>query len=131
MLHKLEDNHGVEAKVTQAGNRPQRNQYSITAAGKGKFDEWLTLPVRKGRDFRIAFLLKMYFVLKLGGNTAESLIQNQKNACEGWIEELNTAVKNSEGQNFNRIVENFRLTQINGYIQWLDWCQKNLKTIKN
>jgi DNA-binding PadR family transcriptional regulator len=134
MLHKLENNQWVKSTVTQEGNRPQRTQYQITALGRTVFNEWLYNPVRKGRDFRIVFLLKMYFVLKDGEENAQRLIAVQQDACRKWLEEFQqgVAIQESTAQtpDFNQIVINFRITQIKGYLEWLDWCKKHIKKEK-
>ncbi len=130
MLHRLEEENWVKCTVKQAGNRPQRNQYSITTSGKTKFDEWQTQPVRKGRDFRIVFLLKMYFALQYGEKKSQTLISNQKSACEKWVSELKNVEMKKEPTSFHEIVVNFRLTQIKGYLDWLDWCRESLATRK-
>lgn len=128
MLHRLENNQWVISNVTQAGNRPQRNQYSITDMGRKVFDEWLASPVQKGRDFRIIFLLKMYFALERGENNALQLIAVQRDACRNWVDDFTQKERVGEGQpDFNQIVLNFRITQINGYLHWLDWCREHIQ----
>jgi PadR family transcriptional regulator AphA len=125
MLHRLEENQWVDFTVTQQGNRPQRNLYSITQAGKQKFDNWQVQPVQKGREFRIAFLLKMYFALQRGKENTDLLIAHQKKACESWLTDLEISPRENPQPDFYRIVHNFRQTQIRGYIHWLEWCSKN------
>jgi DNA-binding PadR family transcriptional regulator len=128
MLHKLENSQWVDTTVTQEGNRPQRTQYRITPQGKRIFNEWLGSPVKKGRDFRIIFLLKMYFALKRGENKADQLIAVQKEACNSWLEEFKQSKRVPVGEpvDFKQIVTNFRVTQINGYLDWLAWCEKHI-----
>jgi len=124
MLHRLEDNQWVESTLTQAGNRPQRNQYSITTEGKRVFDDWLQQPVQKGRDFRIIFLLKMYYAIERGQENIHLLIKKQREVCQEWIKDFSKKEKECESdQDFNQIVLHFRITQINGYLNWLEWCQ--------
>jgi PadR family transcriptional regulator, regulatory protein AphA len=130
MLHRLEEENWVECTVTQAGNRPQRNQFNITASGKARFDDWQTQPVQKGRDFRIVFLLKMYFAMQRGGKRVNSLIKNQKITCENWLKDFNANQKTDDAAEFRQIVVNFRLTQIKGYQEWLDWCKVHIGTKK-
>ncbi|MDK2982472.1 MAG: hypothetical protein PWQ55_2819 [Chloroflexota bacterium] len=127
MLHRLEDNEWVGSTTTQEGNRPQRTQYHITAQGKKVFTQWLESPVKKGRDFRIIFLLKMYFALEHGPQRVAQLIDTQENACRQWLEEFQTSEPESQPPDFRQIVLNFRVTQIHGYLAWLDWCRKHLQ----
>ena len=129
MLHKLENNQWVVTNVTQEGNRPQRTQYHITPQGQTVFEQWLDSPVRKGRDFRIIFLLKMYFALKGGEGRVGQLIALQKETCQQWLVDFEKQEGKSSKQppDFEQIVLNFRITQINGYLAWLDWCQDHIK----
>ena len=127
MLHRLEKNEWIEPEPAQEGNRPQRTQYTITASGKEVFDAWVREPIRHGRDFRILFLLKLYFALEKSDNLAQQLLFDQTSVCESWLQ---TYQKNetdlSSSHDFNAIVNNFRLSQINGHIEWLNWCKKTI-----
>jgi len=129
MLHKLENNQWVISTISQEGNRPQRTQYHITKQGREVFNQWLDAPVKKGREFRIIFLLKMYFALKRGEENASHLIDLQQNACREWLKEFHSSEEKLAGQpaDFNQIVLNFRVTQINGYLEWLEWCKNHIK----
>jgi DNA-binding PadR family transcriptional regulator len=127
MLHKLEENGLVGSEITQEGNRPLRNQYNITEKGKKTFDEWIITPVKRGRDFRIAFLLKLFFAIRKGRTNADRLIVDQLNECEGWMKEFKQEEEEIDASGeFNRIVLNFRKSQIKGYMHWLEWCQVNI-----
>ena len=78
MLHRLENNEWVETETAQEGNRPQRTLYKITEDGQEAFDEWLVSPVQRGRDFRILFLLKLYFAIEMDRKIAQRLLTDQK-----------------------------------------------------
>jgi len=129
MLHKLENNQWVDTNVTQEGNRPQRTQYHITAQGQTVFEQWLDSPVSKGRDFRIIFLLKMYFALKGGEERVRQLIASQQDACRQWLADFEQPDDKASKKtpDFEQVVLNFRVTQINGYLAWLEWCQNHIK----
>lgn len=127
MLRRLEMNGWVTAKTAQEGNRPLRNLFQITAEGRRKFDKWLVAPVNKGRDFRIVFLLKMYFSVEMGEGDLRRLISEQKAACAEWLEQVpDTSSISEKALDFRRIVWEFRSTQINGYLDWLSWCQNHI-----
>lgn len=126
MLHKLDDRGYVNSKITQEGNRPQKTQYSITKEGKSKFKKWLAEPVQRGRDFRITFLLKLYFALDKNPESAKKLIIMQKEECKLWHDKYSDN-QTENNNDFNKIVCEFRQTQIQGYLNWLDWCQKYIE----
>ena len=127
MLHRLEDNGWVTSEITQEGNRPQRTQYSITNTGKIIFDEWVVTAVNRGRDFRITFLLKLFFSMERGTEATRILVENQEAACGEWIQEFDERRQElAAGDDFRQIVLNFRKSQVNGYLQWLEWCKNNI-----
>ena len=73
MLNRLEKDGYVRASIAKEGNRPARNEFSITSKGKKTFDAWSISPVNRGRDFRIIFLLKLYFSLMKGDEKANNI----------------------------------------------------------
>jgi DNA-binding PadR family transcriptional regulator len=131
MLNRLEKASYIRSTLTKDGNRPTRNEFSITASGKEKFEAWLVHPVSHGREFRIIFLLKLYFSLRNGIIKANNLIASQIDTCKSWLSEgkiLNNFdfVQNDEN-NFLNIVNKYRQIQIQGYLVWLEWCKELLK----
>lgn len=125
MLHKLEDQGYIHSRISQEGNRPQKTEYSITKDGQNAFGMWLAEPVRKGRDFRITFLLKLFFALERDQEQAKKLIDIQMGECKSWLDNF-PETDQQNGNDFNRIVGKFRNNQIQGYINWLDWCQNHI-----
>jgi DNA-binding PadR family transcriptional regulator len=127
MLHRLEDKGWVSSKITQEGNRPLRTQYEITKDGKTVFDNWVKSAVASGRDFRITFLLKLFFSKEKGVTVAHELIQNQEDACRNWLNDFEDRLAAiTDPEDFRKIVLSFRKSQINGYIDWLSWCKKQI-----
>lgn len=127
MLHRLEKNGWIKPKTTQEGNRPQRIQYSITADGKQIFDEWVLTPIQHGRDFRILFLLKLFFAIDIDHLAAQKLLNEQTVICEQWNNIFLDNMEEDKGKkDFNSVVINFRISQINGYLDWLKWCKNNI-----
>lgn len=131
ILKKLESENLVQSVLARDGNRPFRHEFSITEKGENLFGTWLCDPVLRGRDFRIIFLLKLYFSLNFGREKARQLIDAQLEICKKWqIDRLNfnedeIFLENKDMENFPIIVNRYRQIQINGYLEWLNWC-KNL-----
>ena len=126
MLHKLEEHGYVRSQIAQEGNRPQKTQYIITKEGSEVYEKWLTEPVQKGRDFRIIFLLKLFFSIERDTSYARELINRQKEECNTWLEKYSDDPIFNTNE-FNGIVCNFRKTQIQGYLNWLNWCQNHIE----
>ena len=133
MLGKLEKEGFIKSTFAKEGNRPARNEFSITSTGEKIFDSWVVFPVNHGRDFRTIFLLKLYFALRIGVDCAKILITSQNDACNSWLSER--MIQNQEDllsgktneNSFQRIVNKYRQIQIQGYLEWLEWCKESLK----
>lgn len=123
MLKKLESQGLIRATTQQDGNRPPKNTYFLTIQGENSFKEWMRAPIKHGRDLRILFLLKIYFIRKSKLFDGKVLILNQKAECENWKEHYESILQERNGKNsFNWFVRKYRSSQIDGFINWLDWC---------
>jgi DNA-binding PadR family transcriptional regulator len=133
MLNRLEKEGFIFSTFTKEGNRPTRNQFSITPLGDVRYKSWLETPVNHGREFRIVFLLKLYFSLIKRRDNANILIESQIETCNRWLEEKagqdqeSQILRDCEVSNFPTIVNKYRQIQIQGYLAWLDWCQEYIK----
>jgi DNA-binding PadR family transcriptional regulator len=130
ILNKLEKQGLIKSTYEKEGNRPARNEFSATKKGLNIFHLWLETPVNHGREFRMVFLLKLFFSLGNGIEYANNLISTQIAACKNWLAER--VDHNPEGHklvdmnNFQVIVKKYRQTQIEGFITWLEWCKESL-----
>jgi len=134
MLNRLEKDGLIKASTSKDSNRPARNEFSITGKGKKTFESWLISPVKSGREFRIIFLLKLYFSLKIGIDQAEKLIAAQIELCNSWLS-TRKIIKNADEEiktedRFSDIVNEYRKIQIQGYLAWLHWCKDSIKAGK-
>ncbi|MDP2965750.1 MAG: PadR family transcriptional regulator [Pelolinea sp.] len=133
MLNKLEKEGLIKSTFTKEGNRPVRNEFSITPTGENIYETWLISPVNRGRDFRIIFLLKLYFSLRNGIESANKLIGSQIETCNRWLSERiirnqeSLILRENDENDFPIIVNKYRQIQIQGYLTWLEWCKESLK----
>jgi len=127
MLKKLELQGLIRATSGQDGNRPPKTTYFLTKKGKSIFNEWMIAPIKHGRDLRILFLLKIYLMRKDELFYKKELILKQKAECVKWKErhKLNSQERDKENS-FNCFVRKYRSSQIDGFINWLDWCEENI-----
>jgi hypothetical protein len=95
----------------------------LTLAGEAAFAAWVATPVRHGRDFRLEFLAKLFFAERDGPVAVADLIARQQAECERWLSQLRAQVEELGGaQRFDRLVLQFRMSQIEAIIAWLDQC---------
>ena len=131
MLNRLEKEDYIRSTISKQGSRPARNEFLITNKGKKTFRSWSVSPVNRGREFRITFLLKLYFSLRTGNEQANELINSQIETCNSWLSESKAVINNNKNtkteERFPGIVNTYRKIQIQGYLAWLDWCKESLK----
>jgi PadR family transcriptional regulator, regulatory protein AphA len=127
-LKKLERLDYIEAELEPQGARPPRKTFHLKPNGEHAFLHWLSLPVEKPRDIRIFFLIKLYFVWRLQPSTAESLIEQQIQACRRFLyhlEELQTTEPHpsEDGSFFDHVVLRSRIYQTRALLDWLQELQ--------
>lgn len=128
MFKKLESKDFIRATSEQDGNRPLKNILFLTKQGKSIFYKWMRSPIKHGRDLRILFLLKIYFIKKIKSVNRKDLILIQKEECENWKERYQLGPQENKDENsFNWFVRKYRSSQIDGFINWLDWCGEQLE----
>lgn len=110
--------------TTQAqGARPPRRVLRLTPEGEAAFAAWVASPVRHGRDFRLEFLAKLRFADRTGPEAVAELVIRQRTECERWLVPLRTqAAQLTPPQRFDRLVLEFRISQIEAVLGWLDRC---------
>ena len=127
LLAKLEEAGYVVSAVELHGARPPRKMLQVTPEGRAAFAHWLLIPVEHGRDFRLEFLAKLYFATQAGASTVHDLLKLQRWACERWIAELHTQLSACDPERtFERLIFEFRLTQSEAILRWLDTCEQTL-----
>ena len=127
LLARLEDAGYVATMTEPQGVRPPRKIMSLTASGRAAFERWLTTPVAHGRDFRIEFLAKLFFAGQTGRETVAALIDAQRHACQQWLDDLRPQADALEPErSYDRLVLQFRISQITAILTWLDTCAETL-----
>lgn len=127
LLARLEDAGYVATHTEQQVARPPRKLLSLTASGRAAFERWLTEPVAHGRDFRLEFLAKLFFAGENGPATAATLIDRQRRACHDWLVELRRQAETlAADRTYDRLVLQFRISQITAILSWLDVCADTL-----
>lgn len=123
MLERLETEAYVTSSLELQGSRPPRKILHLTPSGQQAFAEWLTAPVGHGRDFRLEFLAKLYFASQSNPGRASALIDAQQAACRDWLIDLRVQAKPLEdARNYDWLVLQFRIGQIEAIVAWLDVC---------
>jgi PadR family transcriptional regulator AphA len=123
LLDKLENRGLVTSKLVTTISYPPRKEYQLTKAGRKAFEDWMLSPVEHGRELRQDFLAKFYFARLHGEKTTRQVLEAQRKA----LESLQTHLEIEDGalnisQTYEKQVYQFRLKQIQAFIEWLDTC---------
>jgi DNA-binding PadR family transcriptional regulator len=129
LLAKLEEAGYVASTLEPHGTRPPRKMLQLTVRGWDAFTQWLGSPVEHGRDFRLEFLAKLYFAAQEGEGAMRTLLARQRTSCRGWFAELERQVQAIAPERpFERLVLQFRASQLDAILAWLDTCEGTLVT---
>ena len=124
LLDKLETDDLLVSSITSQGPYPDRKVFQITSRGNEILEKWIYSPVMSSRYVRLAFLSKLYFILKQDKGTAADLINKQIEVCQGWLTNLE---RQHEGLDQTELINSqvflFRIGQIEAMLNWL----KNLR----
>lgn len=127
LMDRLEAEGLVTSKVIQGESHPNRKQYDLTDAGRGTFLTWRSSPVQHGREIRMEFLAKLYFSLQASKETTLALVKVQLASCSTWANNIESVLKDTpETQMYERIVFQYRLTQMRAVIDWLEVVSKEV-----
>jgi len=122
LLKRLEATGQVRSEKQIQHTRPPRRIYSITQKGREEFLEWLCKPVREIRDLRLQFPAKLFLMKFLDLSDPAELIAKQVRVCQV---ELTSNKKQYDlcGDDFGRLVYQFRIHQIEAILAWLEVCK--------
>ena len=127
LLTKLEDEQYLVTTLQPQEARPPRKVYALTAEGRAAFEQWLGTPVEHGRQMRLEFLTKLYFAYRQGPTVVLPLLQQQTELCRQWLDTLQTeAATAPQSPSFAHAVQEFRISQIDAFLAWLNTCQQTL-----
>ncbi|NOQ39006.1 MAG: hypothetical protein GQ562_01695 [Anaerolineales bacterium] len=84
-------------------------------------------PVMSSRYIRLAFLSKLYFLLREKEGGAVELIDQQIKICQSWLQNLQRQHQSLEMDDFiNSQVFLFRIGQIKAMLEWLENCREQI-----
>lgn len=127
LLARLEEANYIASTTESQGTRPPRKILHLTEEGRAAYEAWLAAPVAHGRDFRIEFLAKLYFASQRDSGTVARLIEIQRHTCRAWLAGLREQMTlGDDSQPFDRLVQEFRVGQIEAILDWLDACAATL-----
>ena len=120
MLARLEAKGLIQSDILYQENRPARKVFEITSDGKATYHAWISQPVGNGREFRLEFLVRLFFAIQEGSTSKNHLVQKQIDTCKVWLAEEHQAQQVLEDdQSFEKSIRDFRIGQIVAMMEWL------------
>jgi DNA-binding PadR family transcriptional regulator len=120
LLHALEELGLVQCETSPLSGGPPRKVFSLTDAGVETFRTWLSEPIRRLRQIRQDFLLKLYFSRRIAGHDTLGLIERQISACRTVSDELRAAADAEPPESFARLVYQSRQATADATVIWLE-----------
>lgn len=127
LLDKLETDELLESSIISQSPYPDRKVFHVTNRGIDVLEKWMYSPVLSSRYVRLAFLSKLFFVLRQNKELAADLITNQIEVCQGWLDNLDRQYKDLDNTEYiNSQVFLFRIGQIKAMLEWLKNCRDTI-----
>ena len=120
LLHALEELGLVHAESSVMSGGPPRKVFSLTDAGTAAFQQWLEQPIRRLRQIRQDFLLKLYFSRQLPDSDTETLIERQVTASRAVADDLAVQASVEAPDSFAALVYESRLALARATTAWLE-----------
>ncbi|NTU59858.1 MAG: hypothetical protein HGA98_02240, partial [Deltaproteobacteria bacterium] len=124
LLKSLEGQHLAEPTLEEGEGGPARRVYRITETGRARFLRWVTEPTVSIRGLRVEFLLKLYFLSRLGLPGLANLLDAQEGVLTKRLEKLEAdKAKGGLAPWVARLQEGL----IDAGLKWIDeWREKGI-----
>jgi DNA-binding PadR family transcriptional regulator len=117
-LERLFNEGFLSPKLIEGEQYPDRKLFTITDAGIQQLENWITTPVKRGREMRQEFIAKLFIAQNFYEEKIELLVENQMNVCHQWLDEQDLCLIN-EKDHFQILLINYRKKQIQAMLEWL------------
>jgi PadR family transcriptional regulator, regulatory protein AphA len=123
LLSRMEQAGLVSHERQAQEKRPDRKVFSLTPAGRKKFNAWVKTPVEHVRDLRLEFLAKIHFLEKGDRKILGILIEGQQQVCREKLSRLEE--RNRSGPpGMERMACDFRQALARAALEWLEVLKK-------
>ncbi len=120
LLTRLEERGYIDYTLALQEGRPARKVYALTATGAAALETWLATPVERGRDVRLEFLAKVYFLWPQDAAALRTLCAAQAAECRAWLAELEAQMAGEAPDSYSVLVYRFRRGQVWAMLEWLE-----------
>lgn len=118
LLKRLQSERLLQSSLETQDARPNKRVFELTDEGKRIFIDWLHTPTPNVRDFRMAFLTKLFFFHHYSMPGAIDLVESQIRLLEIRIDEMREQLKEEE-EPYKRLVCEFKIHTVESHLSWL------------
>jgi DNA-binding PadR family transcriptional regulator len=131
ILNRLEAQGFIQGTTLEQENRPAKRWFHLTAAGKERFEAWLSsLSACSVHAVRVDFLTKLFFLHGRNPAGAVKLIEAQAQALQDQVARLRSRLGQAdsllEAPAFNRMGLIMRIRQLELLIESLNDCKRHI-----
>ncbi|HXG37100.1 MAG TPA: helix-turn-helix transcriptional regulator [Dehalococcoidia bacterium] len=126
ILHDLQARGLIKGQLL-SDSYPPRTLFSPTELGQEVFRKWLAEPVRRIREVRSDFLLKIYFAALLAPEEGLRLLDRQIQVIESYVQNLSAELPLYAPDSFDYLVVESKLTAAQNTQVWLERHRQRLE----
>jgi PadR family transcriptional regulator AphA len=119
LLGNLEGRGLVEVDHRDEEVYPPRTIYKATAEGRRAFAAWMRQPVRRLRQVRMDFLLRLYFLGQAQPEKALELVERQIEFCERYLSQWVGLAESVPVGSFDRLAMEAKITVAEATLVWV------------
>jgi DNA-binding PadR family transcriptional regulator len=128
ILSRLEQQAFISGVVQEQDNLPDRRRFRLTAAGRRRFETWLSGTAGCSvRLIRVEFITRLFFARAIDSETTRAVLDSQIAETRGCLTHLESMLGDLPAeQTFNRLGLQLRIRQLKSVIEWLRECGRAL-----
>ncbi len=116
----------IAGREGREGARPLRTTYQPTAEGARLLLGWVRTPVKRLRQVRLDFLLKVYFARRRGPRVVRALVDAQIRVCHDYLAQLEERAAVLSLDDFAYLVVESRTSAARSTLDWLHAYRRRL-----
>ena len=123
VLKRLDAQGLISGQAVESPDAPTRVEYTLTPAGIGKLENWLTEPAPSSsiRRVRVEFLSRLYIARLLNLPTIE-IVRAQKQSCR-QRHAARVIDRDCAAPGVGRLALELEVAQLDAILDWIDRCE--------
>lgn len=126
LLGNLERRGLIEVDHRDEQVYPPKTVYRATAEGRRAFAAWMRQPVKRLREVRMDFLLRLYFLGQARPEKALALLERQIEFCDRYLSQWLGLAESVPAGSFDRLAMEAKITVAEATLTWLRGYRERL-----